>query len=169
MPLIAQDDKESVGVEKVFVADFKGHCAGCDAKHDSERFKSRLGGYGLPGVDQRMIDFPFESAANNRICNACYRRNLSRLNAKRGRTVEEEEPPEPPKQPRTRETEENEGKMSLVLVCNVLTWGFSYRTTCAFQRPLRSVWRSARQRSVQSPPSGIEFASSGRPDVCFPV
>lgn len=70
---------------------YNGHCAGCN--RDSSAFKSNRLGLNVPAVDRRMIDFPFESAVNNRICGACYSQNWLRLNAKRLREdeVQEEE------------------------------------------------------------------------------
>jgi hypothetical protein len=58
---------------------YKGHCAECNAHWHSKAFKSRPAGYDLPVADARRLDFAFESAANNKICRACYLKNHKAL------------------------------------------------------------------------------------------
>lgn len=70
--------------KRVPLSAFTGHCAGCDAAHNSAAFSTdKRRGYNLPAAGKRMIEFPFESAENNRICRSCYNRNRSRLYAMR--------------------------------------------------------------------------------------
>lgn len=80
----AAQDKEGLSAvpdapQGTVPAAFRGHCAACDAAHDSERFRSKPGGYRVPARDKWIGDFPFESAVNNRICRTCYESNRKRL------------------------------------------------------------------------------------------
>lgn len=60
---------------------YEGRCAGCNAVSGSAAFgcKSKRNGVKLPPREKRGMDFAFESAVNDRLCNACDLTNRRRL------------------------------------------------------------------------------------------
>lgn len=63
--------------QRVGLMSFRGHCAGCDASFDSERFASRPNGLKIP--TKKAKNFAFESDVNNRLCTVCYDENWKLL------------------------------------------------------------------------------------------